>query len=137
MSKQKTKKKTFITGADINDPKARAFSAVHRDRKYSDEEHGFVKHNRLYEKILFIPENEKYYQKVNEIYGITPGVNVIGNRSKQQEKTKIQKTTISKRAVSALPKKQKNYLGLINNDNEINYKHVSYKKNKIIIIYIT
>ena len=35
------------------------------------------------------------------------GVNVIGNRSKQQEKTKIQKTTISKRAVSALPKKQK------------------------------
>ena len=65
------------------------------------------------------------------------GVNVIGNRSKQQEKTKIQKTTISKRAVSALPKKQKNYLGLINNDNEINYKHVSYKKNKIIIIYIT
>ena len=49
------------------------------------------------------------------------GVNVIGNRSK----------------LSALKKKKKNYLGLINNDNEINYKHVSYKKNKIIIIYIT
>ena len=37
------------------------------------------------------------------------GVNVIGNRSKQQEKTKIQKTTISKRAVSALPKKHRHF----------------------------
>ena len=31
----------------------------------------------MYEKILFIPSDEKYYQKVNDIYQITPGVNFI------------------------------------------------------------
>ena len=77
MSKQKTKKKTFITGADINDPKARAFSAVHRDRKYSDEEHGFVKHNRLYEKILFNTRGEEYYNDVYALYKIKPGITFI------------------------------------------------------------
>jgi len=49
------------------------------------------------------------------------GVNIIG-KSKIPEKTKTQKIQ-SKRATSALPKKQKNYL---TQDNEINYRHVSY-----------
>ena len=77
MSKQKTKKKTFITGADINDPKARAFSAVHRERMYSDEEHGFVKHNRLYEKILFNTRGEEYYNDAYALYKIKPGITFI------------------------------------------------------------
>ncbi len=49
------------------------------------------------------------------------GVNVIG-KTKITDKSKTLKTQ-SKRAASALPKKQKNYL---TQDNEINYRHVSY-----------
>ena len=82
MSKQKrpkSNKKTFITGADIHDPKNRAFSALHRDRGYSggDEEHGFVKHNRLYEKILFEINDEDYYNRAYTLYKIKPGITFI------------------------------------------------------------
>ena len=49
------------------------------------------------------------------------GVNVIG-KTKITDKSKTIKSQ-SKRAASALPKKQKNYL---TQDNEINYRHVSY-----------
>jgi len=77
MSKQKNKKKTFITGADIHDPKNRAFSAIHRDQMFSDEEHGFVKHNRLYEKILFNTRGEEYYNDVYALYKIKPGITFI------------------------------------------------------------
>ena len=77
MSKQKNKKKTFITGADIHDPKNRAFSAIHRDQMFSDEEHGFVKHNRLYEKILFNTRGEEYYNDVYTLYKIKPGITFI------------------------------------------------------------
>ena len=82
MSKQKrpkSNKKTFITGADIHDPKNRAFSALHRDRGYSggDEEHGFVKHNRLYEKILFEINDEDYYNRAYALYKIKPGITFI------------------------------------------------------------
>ena len=53
------------------------------------------------------------------------GVNVIVNRKGQQEKTKQAKG--SKRAISALPKRQNPFVGY-QSDNEINYRHVSYNK---------
>ena len=81
MSKQrrpKSNKKTFITGADIHDPKNRASSAMHRERMYSgDEEHGFVKRNRLYEKVLFEINDEDYYNRVYTLYKIKPGITFI------------------------------------------------------------
>ena len=81
MSKQrrpKSNKKTFITGADIHDPKNRASSAMYRERMYSgDEEHGFVKRNRLYEKVLFEINDEDYYNRVYTLYKIKPGITFI------------------------------------------------------------
>ena len=75
----KSNKKTFITGADIHNAKNRAFSALQRDRGYSggEEEHGFVKHNRLYEKILFEINDEDYYNRAYALYKIKPGINFI------------------------------------------------------------
>ena len=70
-------KKTFITGADIHDPKNRAFSAIHRDNMYyggDNEEHGFMKLNKLYQKILFKIHDEDYYNKVYALYKIKPGI---------------------------------------------------------------
>ena len=77
MSKFRSKKKTFITGADIKDRKNRALSALHRDRLYSGEERVFVKKNRLYEKILFNIHTEDYYNKVEMQYHIKPGITFI------------------------------------------------------------
>ena len=81
MSKQrrpKSNKKTFITGADIHYPKNRASSAMYRERMYSgDEEHGFVKRNRLYEKVLFEINDEDYYNRVYTLYKIKPGITFI------------------------------------------------------------
>ena len=82
MSKQrrpKSNKKTFITGADIREQKNRAFSALHRERIYSggDEEHGFIKRNRLYEKVLFEINDEDYYNRVYALYKIKPGITFI------------------------------------------------------------
>ena len=91
MSKQrrpKSNKKTFITGADIHDPKNRAFSALHRELMNSDEEHVFVKRNRLYEKIKFEIHNDDYYKKINERYNIRPGIFFI-KRLFNHEKSEI------------------------------------------------
>ena len=78
MSNLRQKKKTFITGADIHNRKERAFSALNRDRLYGDgEEKGFVKRNRLYEKILFKINDEDYYNKVYAIYKLKPGISFI------------------------------------------------------------
>ena len=91
MSKKRTNKKTFITGADIKDKKSRAFSAMHREKIYSggdNEEHGFVKHNRLYEKILFNIRGEDYYNDVYTLYKIKPGITFI-KRLFNHEKSEI------------------------------------------------
>ena len=91
MSKQrrpKSNKKTFITGADIHDPKNRALSALHRELMNSDEEHVFVKRNRLYEKIKFEMHNDDYYKKINERFNIRPGIHFI-KRLFNHEKSEI------------------------------------------------
>ena len=75
----KSGKKTFITGADIRGTKNRALSAMHREGIYSgdQEEHGFVKRNRLYEKILFEINDEDYYNRAYALYKIKPGITFI------------------------------------------------------------
>ena len=78
MSKFRSKKKTFITGADIKNRKNRAFSALNRDRLYGEnDDRIFVKKNRLYEKILFNIHTEDYYNKVELLYHIKPGITFI------------------------------------------------------------
>ena len=78
MSKFRSKKKTFITGANIKNRRDRAFSAANRDKLYGEtEDRIFVKKNRLYEKILFNIHTEDYYNKVNSVYHIKPGITFI------------------------------------------------------------
>ena len=77
MSRLKSKKKTFITGADIKDRKNRAFSSANSHRLYDNEERLFVKKNRLYEKILFNIHTDDYYNKVESLYNIKPGITFI------------------------------------------------------------
>ena len=77
MSRLKSKKKTFITGADIKDRKNRAFSSANSHRLYDNEERLVVKKNRLYEKILFNIHTDDYYNKVESLYNIKPGITFI------------------------------------------------------------
>ena len=90
-NEEEEKKSTFYTGVGLiknkKTPKPsipsinkRAISAIPKVRNNYNQKNDYNnvgRRNRKYEKILFIPEDEKYYQKVNEIYGITPGVNFI------------------------------------------------------------
>ena len=74
----KSNKKTFITGADISDPKNRALSALHRDGfNLGEEEHPYKKMNRTYQKILFNIHDEDYYNRAYMLYKIKPGITFI------------------------------------------------------------
>jgi hypothetical protein len=90
-NEEEEKKSTFYTGVGLiknkKTPKPsipsinkRAISAIPKVRNNYNQKNDYNnvgRRNRKYEKILFIPEDEKYYQKVFDIYGITPGVNFI------------------------------------------------------------
>ena len=68
-------RKTFITGADIHGNRGnRALSAMHKD---DGEEKKYVKHNRLYEKILFNINDEEYYNGIYTVYKLKPGISFI------------------------------------------------------------
>ena len=79
-------KTTFVTGVEIaNAPptKQRAASSKRPltslpkktiDNDGIEEKNKFVKRNKLYQKILFEPSTPDYYERVNELYNISPPI---------------------------------------------------------------